>query len=82
MTSPIFAKKFARRLESVLSLHDFEALAKRHLPAPLFGYIAGGSETNASRRMNEEAFEAISFVPRVLRNVSARSTVTNLFGEE
>ena len=82
MTLPIFATKFASRLDSVLSLDEFEALAKRHLPAPLFGYVAGGSETNASRRMNEQAFEAISFVPRVLRNVSARSTVTNLFGEE
>lgn len=70
------------RLRDVLSLDDFELLAKRHLPAPLFGYIAGASETNASLRMNEAAFREISLTPRVLRNVSTRTTKTILFGEE
>ncbi|WP_325265697.1 alpha-hydroxy acid oxidase [uncultured Rhizobium sp.] len=70
------------RLRDVLSLGDFELLAKRHLPAPLFGYIAGASETNASLRMNEAAFREISLTPRVLRNVSTRTTKTILFGEE
>ncbi len=70
------------RLLDVLSLDDFEVLAKRHLPAPLFGYIAGASETNGSLRMNAEAFKDISLTPRVLRNVSARTTKTILFGEE
>ncbi|MFF2322797.1 alpha-hydroxy-acid oxidizing protein [Agrobacterium sp. NPDC058088] len=82
MTVPIFATRSVRRLNSVLSLDDFEALAKRHLPKPLFGYIAGGSETNASRRMNEEAYKSICFQPRVLRNVSGRTTATVLLGEE
>jgi L-lactate dehydrogenase (cytochrome) len=70
------------RLRDVLSLDDFELLAKRHLPAPLFGYIAGASETNASLRMNAAAFRDISLTPRVLRNVSSRTTKTLLFGEE
>lgn len=82
MTFPKFGPLSARRLKSVLSLDDFEALAKRHLPKPLFGYIAGASERNASLQMNADAFKAISFQPRVLRNVSARTTTTTLFGEE
>lgn len=82
MIATIFDAFSAGRLKSVLSLDDFEGLAKRHLPHPLFGYIAGASERNASLRMNTEAFAALSFQPRILRNVSARTTVTSLFGEE
>ncbi|MCF1450424.1 alpha-hydroxy-acid oxidizing protein [Agrobacterium vitis] len=81
MVSALFASA-GHRLRDVLSLDDFEVLAKRHLPGPLFGYIAGASETNASLRMNAEAFRDISLTPRVLRNVSTRTTKTILFGEE
>ncbi|MGV1953720.1 alpha-hydroxy acid oxidase [Agrobacterium vitis] len=81
MVSAPFASA-EHRLRDVLSLDDFEVLAKRHLPGPLFGYIAGASETNASLRMNAEAFRDISLTPRVLRNVSTRTTKTILFCEE
>lgn len=67
-------------LERVLALRDFEPLAKRHLPRPLFGYIAGASETNASLIDNEQAFSEYGFRPRVLTDVSARTTTTSLFG--
>ncbi|SFB32249.1 L-lactate dehydrogenase (cytochrome) [Rhizobium sp. NFR07] len=70
-----------RNLANMLCLDDFEEAARRHLPKPLFGYIAGASETNASLRHNREAFDAYAFVPRVLRDVSSRSTGTELFGE-
>jgi L-lactate dehydrogenase (cytochrome) len=69
------------RLKDVLSLDDFEKKARRHLPRPLFGYISGAAETNASLRMNAEAFQSYAFKPRVLRDVSARSTGTELFGK-
>jgi len=70
-----------RRLRGILSLDDFEAQARSHLPKPLFGYIAGATETNASLRGNREAFQGYGFKPRVLTNVSQRSTETVLFGE-
>ncbi|MFP5076113.1 alpha-hydroxy-acid oxidizing protein [Rhizobium sp. YIM 134829] len=69
------------RLKGILSLDDFETRARRHLPRPLFGYIAGASETNASLRMNASAFQAYAFRPRVLRDVSGRSMTTELFGK-
>jgi L-lactate dehydrogenase (cytochrome) len=81
MTLPISFSS-GRRLRGVLSLDDFEPLARRHLPKPLFGYIAGASETNASLRQNAAAFQEIALQPRVLRNVSSRTTKTSLFGEE
>jgi L-lactate dehydrogenase (cytochrome) len=36
----------SRRLDKVLCLDDFEALAKKKLPRPLFGYISGAAEDN------------------------------------
>ncbi|MBA1349115.1 alpha-hydroxy acid oxidase [Rhizobium sp. WYCCWR 11146] len=70
-----------RLCRDVLCLDDFEKKARRHLPKPLFGYIAGATETNASLRHNAEAFQAYAFRPRVLRDVSKRSTETSLFGK-
>ena len=69
------------RLQHYLCLDDFERAARRRLPRPLFGYISGASETNASLRYNAEGFDAYAFRPRVLRDVSGRSTRTTLFGE-
>ena len=72
----------SRRISDVLSLDDFEIRAKQHLPKPLFGYIAGASETNASLRHNAEEFLKYGFRPRVLTDVSARTTKTTLFGTQ
>jgi len=69
------------RLQTFLCLDDFERAARRRLPGPLFGYIAGASETNASLRYNAQDFDAYAFQPRVLRDVSGRSTATSLLGE-
>jgi L-lactate dehydrogenase (cytochrome) len=73
-------KTLPRHLRMILSLGDFEAPARRYLPRPMYGYVSGGAETNASLRANRAAFDAYSFVPRVLMDVSARSTKTTLFG--
>jgi L-lactate dehydrogenase (cytochrome) len=68
------------RLRRVLCLDDFERAAWRHLPRPVFGYIAGAAETNRSLRDNRLAFEEFAFVPRVLVDVSKRSQQASLFG--
>ncbi len=62
------------RLNSILCLDDFESAARRHLPASVFGYLAGAAETNRSLRANREAFGQYDFVPRVLVDVSRRDT--------
>ena len=64
----------------MLSLDDFEQAARRRLPRPIFGYIAGAAEDNQSLRANRDAFARYGFVPRVLVNVSARSQQFDLFG--
>lgn len=71
-----------RALARILSLDDFETAARRRLPRPIFGYIAGAAENNLSRDGNRAAFEEIGFLPRVLRNVSTRSQSVELFGQQ
>ena len=69
------------RLASILCLDDFETAARRHLPRPIFGYVAGAVESNRSYRDNREAFDDYRFLPRVLVDISRRSTQTTLFGQ-
>ncbi|MBS7542431.1 alpha-hydroxy acid oxidase [Ancylobacter oerskovii] len=68
------------RLQRILSLDDLEGAARRFLPRPLFGYVSGAAETGSSLRGNRAAFDEWSFVPRVLNDVSKRSTATTLLG--
>ena len=68
------------RLKGVLCLEDFEEPARRHLPRPIFGYISGGVESNASRTANRAAFGEYEFLPRVLVNTRTRHQKTTLFG--
>jgi L-lactate dehydrogenase (cytochrome) len=70
-----------RRFRNLLSLNDFEAAAKRVLPRPIFGYVAGAAEDNQTLRANNAAFADWDFLPRVLRNVSKRSQSISLFGQ-
>ncbi|WP_233859299.1 alpha-hydroxy acid oxidase [Paraburkholderia sp. HD33-4] len=73
-------KDVAPRLRKLLSLADFETAARRHLPRPLFGYIAGAAEDGVSFAANRAAFERLEFRPRVLVDVSRRSQATTIFG--
>jgi L-lactate dehydrogenase (cytochrome) len=71
-----------RNLAPILSLDDFEHAARRFLPRPVFAYVSGGVEDNMSLRDNRAAFEELGFIPRVLVDVSKRSTKATLFGRE
>src|SRR5882672_7392016 len=73
-------KSLPRALARILALDDFEEPARRYLPRPMFGYVSGGAETNASLRANRAAFDEIELSPRVLVDVSARTAKATLFG--
>ena len=70
----------ARKLKDILCLEDLEDPARRYLPRPIFGYISGAVETNASLAGNRAAFAEYDFLPRVLVNTRARHQRTTLFG--
>jgi L-lactate dehydrogenase (cytochrome) len=83
LPTPIAARPAAAapgRLKGILCLEDFEEPARRFLPRPIFGYISGGVENNASRTANRAAFDDYQFLPRVLVNTRARHQKTTIFG--
>ncbi|QIB33530.1 alpha-hydroxy acid oxidase [Ancylobacter pratisalsi] len=69
-----------RSLSRFLSLADFETAARRALPRQIYGYYAGAAETSQSFQGNFAAFRQYDLVPRVLTDVSSRSTRAKLFG--
>ncbi|WAI81389.1 MULTISPECIES: alpha-hydroxy acid oxidase [Achromobacter] len=69
-----------RALARMLSLDDFEAAARKRLPRPIFGYVAGAAEDNQSLHDNRRAFAQYSFAPRVLVDVSRRTQSTEILG--
>ncbi|MDN7675412.1 alpha-hydroxy acid oxidase [Burkholderia oklahomensis] len=89
LTSPIVEEsrpvaslgKPPRVLRDVLSLHDFEAKARRVLPRPIFGYVSGAAEDNRTRDDNRAVFDEYGFVTRVLCDVSQRQQAVELFGQ-
>ena len=69
----------SRDFPGILSLDDFERAARRKLPRPIFGYVAGGAEDNLAFAGARRAFAELALVPRVLRDVSGREPGLPLF---
>jgi isopentenyl diphosphate isomerase/L-lactate dehydrogenase-like FMN-dependent dehydrogenase len=72
----------ARRLDQFPGIREFQKDAKRRLPKVVFDYIEGGADDEYTERENARAFESWQLLPRVLVDVSTRSSAVTLFGEE
>ena len=70
-----------RRLRNIYSLDDFEPAARRHLPRPVFAYVAMAAEDRRAHHGNRAAFDDYALMPRVLRDVSRRNQAIELFGQ-
>ena len=57
------------RLKDCYRTDDFRRLAQRRLPAPIFHYIDGGADDEATLRRNTAAFDEVDLVPRVLAGI-------------
>ena len=66
----------------VLSLKDFEPLARKRLPKPLYAYVSGAVEDNITLAQNRQSFEDLALRPRVLVGVSKRDLSFSLFGRQ
>jgi L-lactate dehydrogenase (cytochrome) len=77
---PIETDLVARRLRRAASVADLRRIAKRRLPRGVFDYVDGAAEAERSMARNTDDFSAITFKPRVLRDVSAIDTSTTLLG--
>lgn len=68
-------------LARVVSLHDFEMLARLAMDRIWVDYIAGGSWDELSLAASEAAWKRRTLRPRVLVDVARVSTATTLLGE-
>jgi L-lactate dehydrogenase (cytochrome) len=57
-------------LRDCFNFDDFRRLAKRRLPGPIFDYIDGAADDEATHRRNTQSFERCDLVPNVLRGVA------------
>jgi hypothetical protein len=69
-------------LEDCFSIFDLRELARRRLPAPIFHYMDGGAEDEATLQRNISAFDAHRLVPRCLVDVSNVRTATRVLGQD
>ena len=69
-------------LRDCFSILDLRELARRRLPAPIFHYMDGGAEDEATLRRNTAAFDAHRLVPRCLVDVSNVRTATRVLGQD
>jgi L-lactate dehydrogenase (cytochrome) len=70
----------ARRLARAASVADLRAIARRRLPRGVFDYIDGGAEDERTMAANTAAYAAVTFLPRVLRDVGKVDPSTTLLG--
>lgn len=69
-----------RRLAQALSIHDLRRLAQRRLPRTVFDFIDGGAEDELTLAANRAAFERVRLSPRILTDVRAPDTATQIVG--
>src|SRR5919106_3544247 len=64
------------------SIEDLRKIAKRRLPRGIFEYVDGAAEDGIAVRHNSEVYRSLKIKNRVLKNVSKRSTATEIFGRK
>jgi FMN-dependent dehydrogenase len=70
------------RLDNCHNFHDFRALARRKLPGPIFNYIDGAADDEATLRQNTASFERCDLVPNVLRGVGTIDMSVTVMGQK
>ncbi len=70
------------RLSDCHNVDDFRRLAKARLPWPVFDYIDGAADDEATKARNTAAFGDVDLVPDVLAGVAEIDTSIMLMGRE
>ncbi len=68
-------------LADIVSLDEFELLARTAMPHMAYEYVSAGAADEHSLRWNREAFRRLRLRPRVLLDVAEVDMRTTLFGE-
>jgi L-lactate dehydrogenase (cytochrome)/(S)-mandelate dehydrogenase len=64
------------------NIEDLRQIAKKRLPRPIFEYIDGAAEDGIAIQHNREVYRSLKIKNRVLKDVSKRSTATEIFGKK
>src|SRR3977135_2907623 len=64
------------------SIEDLLKTAKKRLPRCIFEYIDGAAEDGIAIQHNREVYQSLKIKNRVLKDVSKRSTATEIFGRK
>ncbi|KDE09784.1 L-lactate dehydrogenase (cytochrome) [Microbotryum lychnidis-dioicae p1A1 Lamole] len=67
-------------ISEILSLYDFEAVAKSILPTAAWAYYSSGADDEITMRENRSAYQRIWFRPRVLRDVTNVDFSSSILG--
>lgn len=68
------------RIGDCYNIGDFEAQARKRLPAPLYHYIAGGADDELTTVANVRAFDRYELVPNYLRDIRTINTRRRVLG--
>jgi L-lactate dehydrogenase (cytochrome) len=79
---PTFRRGKSDRWSRVRTVADFQVLARRRTPRPVFDYVEGAAELELSKERAVAAFDRVVFSPHVLRNVSSIDTSTTILGRK
>ena len=69
-------------LRNCHNFHDFRRLARRRLPGPIFNYIDGAADDEATHHRNTKSFESCDLVPNVLRGVENIDLSVTVMGQK
>jgi 4-hydroxymandelate oxidase len=64
------------------ALADYESEAAAVLPAPVWDFVAGGSGSETTLRLNRAALDSVTLVPRVLAGVDEPDTTCTVLGAD
>ncbi len=70
-----------RSLAECHNTDDLRALARRRLPGPIFHYIDGAADDEATYRRNTEAFQTADLVPNVLAGAAEVDLSVTVMGQ-
>lgn len=70
------------RLSDCHKIADFRELARRKLPFPVFHYIDGAADDEATKDRNTSAFDDVDLVPDVLAGVENIDTSVTVLGKK
>lgn len=71
----------AREL-ALCNIEDLRLLAQKRLPRGIFEYIDGAAEDGIAKQHNRDVYRSLKIKNRVLKDVSKRSTATQIFGRK